>query len=105
MTMRKTFEVEKNGYRMFMIEDSESNYKSLEIKKDNDDLPDLYIKPEQPSRMYNLLKNNCLEELEIAIGTRSIGSKSIERIKSMIAQYEQAIESAEYFKSELIKYK
>lgn len=103
MALEKTFEVKKNGYRLFIIEDSESSYKSLEIKQDNDDLP--YLQLGKPSQMHSVLKDNSFEELEITIGTRSMGSRSVESIKTMIMQYEQAIETVEYFKSELMKLK
>lgn len=103
MTLEKTFEVEKNGYRMFMVEDNESNYKSLETREENDDLPSLYLPTR--SQIQELLKDNRLEELEIRIGTVSISSQTVEGIKEHIKHYELAIETVEYFKAELIKYK
>lgn len=101
MTMRKTFEVEKNGYRMFMVEDSESNYKSLEIRKENDELPSLYLPT--ISQLQAILKHNSFEELEVRIGTVSISSQTVEGIKEHIKHYELAIETVEYLKAELIK--
>ena len=100
MTMRKTFEVEKNEYRMFIVEDNKSNYKSLDIDNPQN-LPALYLG--RPSQMHSILQNNSFEELEIEIGTYSIGTQSVESIKDMVQEYELAIETAEYFKAELIK--
>ena len=100
MTLEKTFEVEKNGYRMFMVEDNESNYKSLDINSPQT-LPALYLG--KPSQMHSILKNNSFEELDIEIGTYSIGTQSVESIKDMVQEYELAIETVEYFKAELIK--
>lgn len=102
MTLEKTFEVEKNGYRMFMIEDNKSNYKSLEIRKENDDLPSLYLPI--ASQLQAIIKNNSFEDLEVRIGTVSISSQTVEGIKEHIKYYELAIETVEYFKAELIKY-
>ena len=99
--MRKTFEVEKNGYRMFMVEDNESNYKSLEIKKENDELPLLYLPT--ISQLQAILKNSSFEELEMRIGTVSVSSQTVEGIKEHIKRYELAIETVEYFKADLIK--
>ena len=101
MTMRKTFEVEKNEYRMFIVEDNESNYKSLEIRTENDNLPSLILPT--ISQLQAILKNNSFEELEIRIGTVSISSQTVEGIKEHIKHYELAIETVEYFKAELIK--
>ena len=101
MTMRKTFEVEKNGYRMFMVEDNESNYKSLRIEKENDSLPSLFLPT--ISQLQAILKNKSFEELEVRIGTVSISSQTVEGIKEHIKRYEFAIETVEYFKAELIK--
>lgn len=101
MTLEKTFEVEKNGYRMFMVEDNESNYKSLETREENDNLPSLYLPT--ISQLQAILKNNSFEELEIRIGTVSISSQTVEGIKEHIKHYELAIETVEYFKAELIK--
>lgn len=101
MTMRKTFKLEKNGYRMFMVEDNESDYKSLDIRKENDDLPSLYLPT--ISQLQAILKNNSFEELEVRIGTISISSQTVEGIKEHIKHYELAIETIEYFKAELIK--
>ena len=101
MAMIKTFVVEKNGYRMFMVEDNESNYKSLEIRKENDSLPSLYLPT--ISQLQAILKNSSFEELEVRIGTVSISSQTVEGIKEHIKRYELAIETVEYFKAELIK--
>ena len=100
MTLEKTFEVEKNGYRMFMVEDNESNYKSLDIDSPQT-LPALYLG--RPSRVQSILQNNSFEELDIEIGTYSIGTQSVESIRNMVQEYELAIETVEYFKAELIR--
>lgn len=101
MTLEKTFEVEKNGYRMFIVEDNESNYKSLDIKKDREFLPSLVLS--RPSQMHSILKDNSFEDLEIEIGTHSMGTQSVDHIRLMIRQYEIAIETVEYFKAELMR--
>lgn len=101
MTMRKTFEVEKNEYRMFIVEDNESNYKSLEIRTENDNLPSLILPT--ISQLQAILKNSSFEELEMRIGTVSVSSQTVEGIKEHIKHYELAIETVEYFKAELIK--
>ena len=101
MTMRKTFELEKNGYRMFMVEDNESNYKSLEIRTENDSLPSLILPT--ISQLQAILKNSSFKELEMRIGTVSVSSQTVEGIKEHIKHYELAIETVEYFKAELIK--
>ena len=101
MTMRKTFEVEKNEYRMFIVEDNESNYKSLEIRTENDILPSLILPT--ISQLQAILKNSSFEELEMRIGTVSVSSQTVEGIKEHIKHYELAIETVEYFKAELIK--
>lgn len=100
MTLEKTFEVEKNGYRMFMVEDNESNYKSLDIDSPQT-LPALYLG--RPSRVQSILQNNAFEELDIEIGTYSIGTQSVESIRNMVQEYELAIETVEYFKAELMR--
>lgn len=104
MTKKKTFEVEKNGYRMFIVEDSESNFKTIDIRQDTGYSPTLHI-GNPPSQMHSIMKDNSFEKLEIEIETRSIGSKPVKRIKTMIQQYENAIETVDYFMSELMKLK
>ena len=99
MSAKVVYSIEKNGCRLIILE-HESGFKDVNIVKDDYDILPIYVKDALDS--LELIRQNKYSEIEFEIQTKSRGSQSVEGIKKFIEEYQNAIETVEFFEQELL---
>lgn len=101
MTKEKVFETSSNGYRMFIVEDTNYNYMSLEIDNDKQDVCITTNEFAIHDSMNTILKAKEFERIQLRISTYSNGSKTVGELREYIDGYEKAIKAVRHFEYEL----
>ena len=100
MSTKAVYSIEKNGYRLIVLE-HKNGIKDMTIVADDYDMVEICIKDALDS--YELIRQNKYSEIEFQIQTQSRGSQSVGGMKKFIEEYQRAIETVEFFEQELLR--